>query len=315
MFILGHSEKVRGRYVDGLRAKFPDLDVHSVDHWSRASDCIGSTDVVLTFCGMLSDEVVRVAHRLKWIQVLGTGTDGVVDLPSLRPNVIVTRVRGIHGAAMSEAALSAMLSLSRNLPRALRNQQRHLWERWPSTLLAGKTVGILGMGAIAEALAPRCKALGMTVLGVSASQRPAAGFDRVCLRSDLHAVVGEFDYLVVLVPLSAATRRIIDARLIAAMKPTSYLINLARGGIVDERALAAALEEESIAGASLDVFDEEPLPTTSPLWSTKNLIVTPHLGGMHDRYVDDVLPIVEANMRCFLTGAFEQMNGLVERNS
>lgn len=307
LFILTHEERVRRRYVEALRTRFPEIDVRVVDHHSKAGEYIGSTDVLLTFGTMMSDEVARAARRLKWIQVLGTGTDGVVDLPSLDRDVIVTRVRGIHGPAMSEAALALMLALGRDLPRALRNQQRRAWERWPSTLLCGKTVGILGMGAIAEALAPRCKAMGMTVVGFSSSPRDAAGFERVCAREALLREACGLDYLVVLVPLSAETRRLVDARVLGAMKPTAFLVNLARGGIVDEQALAAALERGAIAGAALDVFEQEPLPGSSPLWTAPNLIVTPHLGGVYDHYVDDVMPIVDENMRCFLAGDFARM--------
>lgn len=315
LFILTHEERVRRRYVDALRSAFPDIEVQVVDHHAKACERIESVDVLLTFGTMMSDDVLKRASRLKWIQVLGTGTDGVVDQPSLRPDVLVTRVRGIHGPAMSEAALAAMLALGRDLPRSLRCQQRRSWERWPSTLLSGKTVGILGMGAIAEALAPRCKALGMTVVGLSATPREAPGFDRTHARSRLNELAGEFDFLVVLVPLSPQTRRLVDARTFASMKPTSFLVNLARGGIVDESALVAALESGAIAGAALDVFEEEPLPEASPLWSARKLIVTTHLGGYYDRYADDVMPLVVENMRLFIAGDIAGMRHKVERNA
>lgn len=312
LFILAYPEKLRNQYVDRLQQEFPDIDINVVDHHSKVDPYIGSADVLLTFGTMMADHVAAAAHNLKWIQALGTGTDGIRDLQSLAPEVIVTNVRGIHGAAMSEAALTAMLALSRDLARSVRCQERQSWERWPATLLHGKTVGILGVGAIAEALAPRCKAMGMSVVGISSVPREIPGFNRMRRRSELTEAIGEFDYLVVLIPLSAETRNIINAEALAAMKPTSYLINLARGGVIDEGALIHALEQGKIAGAALDVFCQEPLAAGHPLWSVKNLNITSHLGGFHDRYVDDVLPLVVENMHRFLAGDFRNMSGLVK---
>lgn len=312
LFILTYPEKLRNQYADGLQKEFPGITINVIDHHSKVDPYIGNADVLLTFGTMMADHVAAAAPNLKWIQALGTGTDGIRDLQSLRPEVIVTNVRGIQGAPMSEAALTAMLALSRDFPRSVRCQGLQSWERWPATLLHGKTVGILGIGAIAEELAPRCKAMGMTVVGISSVPREISGFNRVRLRSELSEAVGEFDYLVVLVPLSAETKNIVNAEVLAAMKPTSYLINLARGGVIDEEALIRALKQGRIAGAALDVFCEEPLPKGHPLWSAKNLIITPHLGGFYDRYVDDVLPIIVKNMHRFLAGDVKNMSGLVK---
>ena len=312
LFILAYPQELRNRYVDGLRTAFPGLNVNVVDHHSKVGPYIGNADVLLTFGPMMAEHVAAAAPNLKWIQVLGTGTDGVSNSKSVRPEVIVTKVHGIQGAAMSEAALAAMLALSRDFVRSVRCQERQSWERWPVGLLQGKTVGVLGVGAVAQALAPRCKAMGMTVVGISSVPREVAGFDRILPRGELAEAIGQFDFLVVLIPLSAETRNIVNAELLASMKPTSYLINLARGDVVDEAALIRALEQGQIAGAALDVFSQEPVPKGHPLWSAKNLIMTPHLGGFHDRYVDDVLPLVVENMRCFLAGDVRNMSGLVQ---
>ena len=135
--------------------------------------------------------------------------------------------------SVAEAALAGMLALARGLPRALRAQNERQWQRFPAQLLHDKTVGIFGVGQIAEALAPKCKALGMRVVGVTSAPRQVPGFDLINHREKLAEVVGDFDFLVLLTPLSAATRNSVDAGIFAAMKPTSYLINLARGGVVD----------------------------------------------------------------------------------
>lgn len=312
LFILSYPEKLRNRYADGLRQAFPGITIDVVDHHSKVGPYIGGADVLLTFGTMMADHVAAAASNLKWIQALGTGTDGILDLQSLRPEVIVTNIRGIQGAAMSEAALAAMLALSRDLARSLRCQELQAWERWPATLLHGKTVGILGIGAIAEALAPRCKAMGMNVVGISSVPREIPGFDRVRPRSELVEAIGAVDYLVVLIPLSAATKNIVNAEVLAAMKPASYLINLARGGVIDEEALIHALAQKQIAGAALDVFRDEPLAKGHPLWRVKNLLITSHLGGFYDRYVDDALPSIVENMRRFLAGDVENMSGLVK---
>src|SRR5882757_2238683 len=206
-----------------------------------------------------------------------------------------------------------MLSLARDMPRSARAQDKSAWERWPARLLEGKTVGILGVGLIAEYLAPICKALGMTVIGISGSPRPAPGFDRVVARADLMKVAPEFDYLVALAPLTPETRGIVGEKLLAAMKPSAYLVNVARGGVVDEPALIKALEAGTIAGAALDVFSEEPLPPTNPLWKTKNVTIFPHLGGYSQGYEDRAMPTIEGNMRKFLAGDLKTMVNIVRK--
>ncbi len=312
LIVLTHPEEIRNRYRSALKSAFPDISVDVVDHHSKAGPLLGAAEVLLTFGTMTSDRLVKDAPRLKWIQALGTGTDGILDLPSLRPNVVVTNIRGIHGPAMSEAVLLAMLALTRDLPRSLRAQHRHAWERWPAQLLDRATVGIFGVGVIAEALAPRCKALGMTVVGISSAKRAVFGFDRMYGRDELLVAAPEFDYLVILTPYSTQTRNTVDERVLAVMKPSSYLINVARGGVVCEDALVLALKRRQIAGAALDVFAAEPLPVDHPFWDMDNVIITPHLGGFYDRYAYDAMPTIEHNMRCFLTGDIARMLNVVK---
>jgi len=312
LVILTHAEPVRRRYYDGIKARFPNVVLNVVDHHSKARPYLATADVLLTFGTMTYDRLIDDAPRLRWIQALGTGTDGIIDLPSFRPGITVTNMRGIHGAAMSEAALVAMLALARDFPRSVRAQDRHSWERWPSRLLNGATVGIFGIGSIAEALAPRCKALGMTVVGISSVERKVVGFDRIFGRDEMLDAAHDLDYLVVLTPYSVATRNAVGARFLAAMKPTAYVINLARGGVVDESALVKALDQKQIAGAALDVFTNEPLPADHPLWGRTNVIVTAHLGGLYDRYVDDAMPTIAHNLSCFLAADMKGMINLVE---
>jgi phosphoglycerate dehydrogenase-like enzyme len=294
-------------YVEAINRSFPDVEMMTANSREAALPYLPETDVLLTFTPMMSDVILQKAPGLKWIQALGTGVDNLIDLPSLRPDVIVTNMRGIHGAPLTEAAIASMLALGRDLPRFVRNQDSSRWERWPAKLLSGKTVGILGVGTISTALAPLCRAFGMRVIGISSAPRSVPGFDSMHRREDLRAVVPGLDYLVVLAPLTDATRNIVDARVLTAMKPSAFLVNLARGGLVDEEALAAALREGGIAGAALDVFVEEPLPKNHPFWSMKNVIITTHQGGFCDIYPQLALPTIENNLSCFLAGRHADM--------
>lgn len=313
LLLLAFPEHVRNQYRDRLASSFPDLQVDLVDHHSKVDPYIANAEILVTFGAHISDRVLEKGARLRWIQALGTGVDGITDRPALRDGVIVTNLRGLHGKSVSEAALTFMLALARNLPRAVRNQSMGRWERFQVALLSGATVGIFGVGVIAEELAPRCKALGMTVIGLSSATREVPGFDEMMGRDKLINVVPRLDYLVLLTPYTKETHHIIDANVLAAMKPSAFVVNLARGGIVDEPALIDALRNRAIAGAALDVFAEEPLPDGHPFYSMDNVIMTPHMAGFHVGYAADALPIVEENIRRFLAGDFDGMINVVRR--
>ncbi len=312
LIVLTLPDAIRDRYRDRIAAVSPSLRVNVVDHHDKVDPYIGDAEVLVTFGPMMTDRVFRNAPALKWVQALGSGVDGIVDQPSLRPGTIVTNIRGIHGAPVAEAALCSMLALARDLPRSVRAQQKHRWERAPSRTLQGKTVVIAGVGLIAEALAPRCKALGMQVVGVSATPRAAPGFDRIEPRSRLIDLAGEADHFVLLVPHTDENHHLVDTRVLSAMKRTAFLVNLARGGVVDEQALIEALASRRIAGAALDVFATEPLPPNHAFWDMDNVIVTPHLGGFFDEYPDMALPVIEDNFRKFLAGDRAGMINLVQ---
>jgi phosphoglycerate dehydrogenase-like enzyme len=153
----------------------------------------------------------------------------------------------------------------------------------------------------------------MTVIGISGSPRETKGFDRVVHRDELVKVAAELDFLVALTPLSPETRGIVGAKVFAAMKPTAYVVNVARGGVVDEPALIAALEAGKIAGAGLDVFSQEPLPPESPLWKTKNVTIFSHLGGYSQGYEDRAMPTIAGNMAKFLAGDLKSMINIVRK--
>jgi phosphoglycerate dehydrogenase-like enzyme len=222
-------------------------------------------------------------------------------------------VRGIHGAPVSEAVIAYMLSLARDMPASVHAQDRSEWRRHPSQLLAKKTVGILGVGLIAEYLAPICKALDMTVIGFTGTPRASKGFDRMIARDKLLEIAPELDFLVVLLPLSEESRNIVGRAVFKAMKKSGYLLNLARGGVVDEPALIKALDAGEIAGAALDVFSQEPLPPENPLWKTKNVQIFSHLGGYSQGYEERAMPTIAHNMACYLDGRSKYMVNIVRK--
>jgi D-2-hydroxyacid dehydrogenase (NADP+) len=312
---IGAPEADAAAFEARARADFPGISLLATNDRARALSQLSDAVAVIGHHFQFDEELLTRAPRLRWIQSLTTGTDAILRLTNLRADVTVTSTRGMHGPQMSELVFLHMLALLRDFPRMQRNQAASRWERWPQPLLWGKTIVIVGVGAIAEALAPRCKAFGMTVAGVSGTPRAVEGFDQVFGRESLLQAAGLADFLVLIVPYSAQTDNLIDAHVIAAMKPDSYLINVARGGVLDEQALIAALHEKRLSGAALDVFRQQPLPSDSPLWREERIIITPLVGGMSNIYLDQAYPIVRDNLRHFLEGRSDDMLNLVEHPS
>jgi len=313
LIFLPWDESERFLYERIIAPRFPTLTVQTVGTIDELKANIVRAEILMSFGVRLPPGIFAHASRLKWVHAFGTGVDGIADQETLHRDVLITSTKGIHGPPVAEAALASMLALSRDLPRSVRGQDRRVWDKWRMRLLDRKIVGILGVGAIAQALAPRCQAMGMTVVGISRTPRPAAGFDRIVPRSDLEHVVGDLDYLVLLLPLEPDTRHIVGDRVLAAMKPTSYLINVARGGVLNDAALVRALENKKLAGAALDVFDQEPLPVDHPFWRMPNVIITPHFGGYYDRYVEDSADQICRNMERFLAGRVAEMENVAAR--
>jgi phosphoglycerate dehydrogenase-like enzyme len=195
-----------------------------------------------------------------------------------------------------------MIAMNRRFPRMVRNQDRRAWDRWPTTLLWNKKVGIVGVGIIGESLARKCKAFEMTVLGVGRVERTVEAVDEFHTLEALPRVASEVDYLVCIAPSRQDNRKMINAGVFSRMKPTAFFLSLGRGETVDEAALIEALRERKIAGAALDVFWEEPLPADSPLWGLDNVIITPHVGGMSDIYIRQAVEIFRENLRRYLKG-------------
>jgi len=308
---IGAADADAGQFEARARRDFPNLDLYASNDRDSTFAHLDDAEVLIGHHFQFDEQMLRRARRLRWIQSLTTGTDAILQLAALRAEVTVTSTRGMHGPQMSELVFLQMLALLRGFPRMQRNQAAHRWDRWPQPLLAGKTIVIVGVGAIAEVLAPRCKAFGMTVHGISNSSRRPAGFDEILPRGELQRGAAAADFLVLIVPHSAQTENLIDAAVLSRMKPSAYLINVARGGVLDEDALLAALRERRLAGAALDVFRERPLPADHPLWSEEKIIITPHIGGMSDVYLDQAYLIVRDNIQRFLAGDLTGMKNIV----
>ena len=300
-----------GTLTERLSSSFPLVELVAAETSAEALSSASHARVLVALAQDLSDELVAAAHQLRWIQALTTGVDPLAALKHLRPDVLITSAKGIHGPQMSELAFLQMIALSRNFPAMLHNQRHQIWERWPQRLLQDKTAVIVGVGAIGEALARRCRAFDMRVVGVSSGRATAPGFDAIYRRDDLTTAASLADFFIVLVPYSPRTHHLIDAPVLAALPERAIFINLARGGVVDEQALVVALQSKAIAGAGIDVFEREPLPASSPLWAMENVIVSPHIGGMSDVYVDQILPLLEHNLRAFCDDRQADLRNLV----
>lgn len=300
-------------YCNGLRGAFSGLELDGVTASAEADPYLANVDIICakTTPRIFNDALLRSAPRLEWIQALTTGTDAVKHLPSLRPEVILTSMRGIHGPQMAEMAMMLMIAMARDFPRFIRNQQAHRWTKHEQRLLCGKTVAILGIGVSGEALAIRAKAFDMHVIGITGTPRELPGFDRVLSRDRLIDAAAEADFLCLLLPWTPENDKIINARVLNAMKPDACLVNIARGGVCDEQALLEALRSGRIAGAALDVFKPEPLDPAHPFWDMENVIITPHTAGDSDDYHDRALEITVENMRKFLSGQHGEMLNLV----
>jgi phosphoglycerate dehydrogenase-like enzyme len=296
---------------DAVRRACPSMTFEVARNVDQALERCTTAEILLAMAHEVTDALLSRMPRLRYLCALSAGTDRLETLTALKPDVRVTSARGIHGPQMSELAFLSMIALSRDFTRMQRNQQNHVWERWPQKLLYGKTVVIAGIGPIAEDLAARCVAFGMHVVGVSDARDSAPHFEKLVPRTQLWQAASMTDFLIVLVPLSAQTRHMIDEGVLAAMKSSGILINLARGPVVDEQALIRCLRDGRIAGAGLDVFETEPLPADSPLWEMPNVIITPRIGGMSDVYGDQVLPLVVHNLHCFAQGRLMEMKNVV----
>lgn len=256
----------------------------------------------------------QLAPNLRWLQYPGAGVDGLRASGLLDPQsgVIVTTATGIHATTISEYVFGSMLMFNWNWPQMVRLQDGHVWAKsagWYSLggrELAGQTLGIVGMGSIGRRIAQLGRAFGMRVVGSrrSFAEGNAADpdLDRSYPPDRLHEMLSTCDYVVLAVPLTPETERMIGEAELRAMKPTTYLVNIARGHVIDEVALIKALREGWIAGAGLDVVETEPLPSHSPLYGMPNVILTPHVAGVSVHYEQRLAQLFADNLQRYRAG-------------
>ena len=303
------------KYQSHLEPIFPEIN------FSYAADGVGAikflpdTEIIISIGRWLTSELVKKSKSLKWIQCNITGTDHLDESLAERSDIILTSGRGIHGPQMTEVTLFHMLALYRQARRLTKNQETHVFDRFLPKVLDTRKVAILGLGAIAEHMAQTFKALGMIVYGISRTERTIAGIDKVFSRENINEAVEDVDFLVVLVPYGTDTDKIVNAETFKSMKSSAHLINVARGGVVDEGALIQALNSGEIAGAGLDVYQISPLPDESPLWDMDNVFMTPFTGGRSDMYAERILTVIEPNLRAFIDGNIDQMINVIKNEA
>ncbi len=299
------SAVIEAHYVSELTTRFYEHTfVHMNDNATIPPD-IESVEVFLR-CAIPVDQqerLISLAPQLKWIHTCSAGFDYLpLELIHQR-GLTLTRSAQTNNIPIAEYVLAHILSFSKRLPEFASAQARHVWQRRSDLEeLGDKTVGIIGAGSIGQALAKRCQALGMRVVAVKRNPEPLANFDEILSSKQLDLLLKQSDFVVVACPLIAETRGMLGAAELALMKETARLINVARGPIIVTSALTEALTSGRLAGAALDVFDEEPLPADSPLWTTPNLILTPHISYTSPHIMSRVLEEFATNLERYLAG-------------
>ena len=241
--------------------------------------------------------------KLRWAQALTAGVEHWLARTDLSPSLTLTCARGTHRVQMPENILGALFHITKPYAAIVGDNAASTWTRRVSSTLAGQTLGILGLGAIGQELARKAAALEMRVIGTRRATGALAHVERVYTPEETDEVLAQSDFVVLLLPATPETESIINATRLARMKKTAWLLNFGRGALIDDAALVAAAKSGTIAGAILDVFRQEPLPKDDPFWGTENILVLPHIGGLHPARDSMVAALLVENLRRFLDGA------------
>ncbi|MEK7385968.1 MAG: D-2-hydroxyacid dehydrogenase [candidate division NC10 bacterium] len=286
------------RYAELVRVPKGRAVVRAAATPSEAAQAVGETEIL--YAWKFPPQLYAKAQRLKWLQAMGAGVDWAI-VPELPPGVILTRAPGVFGPWMAEYVIGWCSWVTQRVEtyREAQRQRRWLDHVLPDRLL-GKTLAIVGLGDIGRDVARAARAFGMRVLGVSRRGRLVREAERVYPVSQMARALRQADFVVILLPLTPETHGIIGADAFAAMKPTAWLVNIARGAVVNEAALLEAVEQGRIAGAILDVFATEPLPPHHPLWRMDNVVITPHIAGPSTP--EEIAPVFNDNLARYLAG-------------
>ena len=278
-----------------------------LEHFAESME----TAEVLVTWDLPTQNLALVAPRLKFIHIIGAGVEHICPMDWVPEGVKVVNNRGVHAAKGGEFGMMAVLMLNNFMPAIVENQQRVRWESLYSSPVAGKTVLVIGVGNIGGAAGQQCARLGMEVIGISRHGKPVEGFNEVRTQGDLAEVLPRADFVLMATPMTTETKNMLDRQKQTLIKPGAGIINLGRSGTMDYEALVENLNRGHFSGAILDVFDPEPLPPESPLWTTPNLLVTPHISADDgNTYVAMTLDLVFQNLERLLNG--RELKNLVQ---
>jgi phosphoglycerate dehydrogenase-like enzyme len=291
-----------------LQQDFPDHRFIQFHNYDRVPEEIADTDVFIGWS--LRPEQFVAARKLRWIHSPAAAVHQLMYPELVQSNVVITNSTGIHGPVVAEHAIALLLGLAKRLPQAMQYQAKHEWSQdqlWHGSPrpreVADSTVLVIGMGGIGREFTRRAKALGMRVLAVRENPvKGVDGADAVYGSSQLDEILAQADYVLLCTPVTPATTGIMNASRLSKMKADAYLINVARGPLIDEGALLDALQHRRIAGAALDVFNQEPLPADSPFWSLDNILITPHTAAVTERLWERHYRLIVDNMNRFMAG-------------
>ncbi len=306
-------------FAERLRREFPQLEVVHVNDYAAAEPHLADAEIVITWS--LRPEQFARARRLRWIHSTAAAVHALMIPEIINSDVVISNASGVHGPVVAEHAMAMIMAMARRLPSSVLHQrerrwaQEQIWEEQPRTReLAGATLGVIGVGSIGGAVARMALAFDMKILAVREHPERGADFLGDSSASSASSVVEVFgfsqldrvlplcDFLLLAAPFTPKTQALIDANHLGRMKRDAYFINVARGALVDEAALIAALRQRKIGGAALDVFEHEPLPDESPLWDMPNVLITPHSAGFTERMWERHYALFAENLRRYITG-------------
>ena len=302
------------REVPGLSALAEDARWYFAQNEIQLREALGEAEILLgwDFRAGILREVWPEARRLKWIHWGGAGVDALLFPELVESDVMVTNARGVFDRPMAEYVLGLIIAFTKRFAETWARQSRRRWRHRLTDTLQGKNVLIIGAGSIGRETARLCATVGMCVSGVGRRARDGdPDFGRVHACESLHRALPDADFVVIAAPLTRETRRLFTAEHFRRMKRSARLLNVGRGAIVDQADLVRALDTGEIAGAALDVFEEEPLPATSPLWSLPNVIVSPHMSGDFNGYEHALAEVFIENYRRYREG--EPLLNLVDK--
>ncbi len=280
--------------VQGNLNTFVDWDT---DHWEQS---MANAEVLLTW-NLPMQNLAKIAPNLKWIHCIGAGVEHMLPMDWIPEGVVLTNNKGVHAAKAGEFGLMSVLMLHSHIPAVVTNQKNRVYDSLYASPIAGKTLVVLGTGSLGGSAAKQVQALGVHVIGVNRSGQAVDGCNEVVTTEQLDTVLPKADYVFVATPDTPETRGLLDKRRLDLLKPSAGIINIGREAVMDYEALCDKLDEGSLAGAILDVFDPEPIEADSRLWHTKNLIVTPHISADDgDAYVPMTLNLFFQNMELFM---------------